>query len=139
MEPSTELVGKLLSLYQAIRMGDLSLVEQNHSHQAGLLVIGTDPGEWYSGYEATIAMYRTQVKEMSGGGVAIFAGEPQAFVEGTVGWVADRPKFCLPDGKEVSCRFTGVWHREDGEWKLVQHHISIGVPNEQAVGQTLTV
>jgi hypothetical protein len=27
-------------------------------------------------------------------------------------------------------RLTGVVHQEDGEWKAVQNHASIGVPNE---------
>jgi hypothetical protein len=26
---------------------------------------------------------------------------------------------------------------EDGDWKLVQAHTSVGVPNDQLVGQTL--
>ena len=52
---------------------------------------------------------------------------------------ADRPKFRLPDGTEIPLRMTFVFVREEGEWKVAQQHISIGVPNEQIVGQELTV
>jgi hypothetical protein len=51
----------------------------------------------------------------------------------------DQPKFRLPDGKEIQARFTTVFHREHGEWRIVQHHVSIGVPNEEAIGKALTV
>ena len=71
------------------------------------------------------------------GGVSITPGEGRAYQEGTVGWIADRPTFTLPDGTMFSVRFTAVAHREDGQWKLVQAHTSVGVPNQQVVGQTL--
>jgi hypothetical protein len=32
-----------------------------------------------------------------------------------------------------------VFHQEQGEWKIVQWHGSIGIPNEEAMGQELTV
>jgi len=33
---------------------------------------------------------------------------------------------------------TSVFHQEDGAWKLVQSHYSIGVSNEDVVGRELT-
>ena len=63
---------------------------------------------------------------------------PKAFTEGTVGWAADRPTFVV-GGKEIPLRLTLVLHREGGEWKVVQLHSSIGVPNEEAFGKELTV
>jgi len=35
------------------------------------------------------------------------------------------------DGRRVPVRLTAVLHQEDGDWKAVQSHASIGVPNEQ--------
>ena len=49
----------------------------------------------------------------------------------------DQPKLVLPGGTELRCRFTAVFHKENGGWKGVQWHWSIGVPNEEAIGQEL--
>jgi hypothetical protein len=112
-------------------------MEQLISHAEGTVVIGTDPNEWWEGYEKIVSIYKTQMEEM--GGMTLVAGDPQAYCEGSVGWALDRPKFKLPDGKEIQARFSTVFHRENGEWKIVQHHVSIGVPNEEAIGKALTV
>jgi hypothetical protein len=40
----------------------------------------------------------------------------------------------MPDGQEIPCRLTGVLRLEGGEWKVIQSHASIGVPNAQAFG-----
>jgi ketosteroid isomerase-like protein len=64
--------------------------------------------------------------------------DPQAFREGTVGWAADHPTFEMPGGIQIASRLTAVFHQEDGEWKLVQQHISTGVRNEDLLGIRLT-
>jgi hypothetical protein len=48
-----------------------------------------------------------------------------------VGWAATRLTITLPDGGQVSPRWSAVFHREDGEWRFVQTHASIAVPNDQ--------
>jgi ketosteroid isomerase-like protein len=49
--------------------------------------------------------------------------------------VIDRgPTARLPNGTEIPCRHTLVLHREEGEWKLVHEHVSIGVRNEELFG-----
>jgi ketosteroid isomerase-like protein len=35
-----------------------------------------------------------------------------------------------PDGTEIEFRMTAVFHNENGQWKVVQQHASVGVPNE---------
>ena len=137
MEPSTELKNVVLRFYAAISSGDVAALERIMSRENDTLVIGTDPSEWWQGYATITKMYRTQLQEM--GGVTVVAGDPQAYCEGNVGWVADRAKFKLPDGKEIPFRLTMVVHREDSEWKIVHHHASIGVLNEEAIGKALTV
>jgi hypothetical protein len=51
---------------------------------------------------------------------------------------ACRAELRLPDGGELPFRITCVLHREEGEWKFVQSHASIGVANEQTVGRLPT-
>lgn len=67
----------------------------------------------------------------SSGGVRS-ATETEAFSEGSVGWGATRLSITFPDGTLVSPRWTAVLHQEHGEWKFVQLHASIGVPDEEA-------
>jgi hypothetical protein len=59
--------------------------------------------------------------------------------EGSVGWSIDRDAlFRLPDGTEISFRNTCVFDQEDGEWKLIHGHTSIGVSNEELFGADIT-
>ncbi|HEX5692953.1 MAG TPA: nuclear transport factor 2 family protein, partial [Roseiflexaceae bacterium] len=76
-------------------------------------------------------IYHAQIREM--GGVRCLAGDPQAYSHGDVGWVADRPRFILPDGTEIPVRMSIVFVKEDGDWKVSHQHISIGVPNDQVI------
>jgi len=137
MESSTELRDLVLRSYQSLTAGDRSFLEQIISHQPGVLNIGTDPKEWWSGYDTFLQVAVAQFQEM-GGSSRIVGADPQAYHEGSVGWVADRPSFELPDGTQLPFRMTGVFHQEDGAWKLVQSHYSIGVSNEDVVGRELT-
>ena len=66
-------------------------------------------------------------------GLRLEAGEePRGYEEGPMGWVADRPMAVLPEGA-ISTRLTGVVRREEGEWKVVHIHLSVGVPDEEVV------
>jgi SnoaL-like protein len=58
----------------------------------------------------------------------------EAFVEGSVGWVSGWVVWILGDGREVPTRWTAVFHREGDDWKMVQAHTSVGVPNEELFG-----
>lgn len=76
-----------------------------------------------------------QFQEM--GKTKITAGELTAFVEGTVGWASDRRTNRLPNGKEMTIRETAVFLVEDGEWKMVQLHASLAIPNTEVFGKEL--
>jgi hypothetical protein len=51
-----------------------------------------------------------------------------------MGWAADRRTMRLAGGKEITIRETFLFHQEDGDWKLVQCHASVAVPNAELVG-----
>jgi hypothetical protein len=38
-------------------------------------------------------------------------------------------------GTRVECRHTSVFVRSQGTWRIVQHHFSIGIPNEDVFGR----
>ena len=136
MNPSDELKAVILRFYESETAGDVRAVQGCLSRQDGVLEIGTDPNEWWTGYDTIARVLEAQLSEM--GGARIEAGDLSAFVEGTVGWIADRPTIRMPNGQELSMRLTAVLHKENGEWKFVQHHASVGVPNVQVLGKELT-
>ena len=126
MNQSDELRDLALKWYESVSSGDLvSAVESFFSRQDGVLSIGTDPNEWWEGY-GNIIESRKQM-----GAFQVKAGDLKAYCEGTVGWVADRMTFKGSDGTEIPFRLTAVFHKENGQWKVVQQHVSVGVPNEE--------
>jgi ketosteroid isomerase-like protein len=137
MNQSMELRDLVLRTYEAIANGDTTFYDRHLSRQEGVLIIGSDPNEWWSGYETISQVFKAQIREM--GGVRVIGSDPQAYSSGDAGWVADRPRFKLPDGTEIPFRSTIIFVKENGDWKLIQQHISIGVPNADVVGQELTV
>jgi len=136
MERSDELRERMLSFYGALSSGDTDFLEEWYSSSPDLRAIGTDPEEWWQGADKLIPVFREQIKAM-GGRMPIEAGDPEAFVEGDVGWVADRANVRLPDGNALPLRFTAVFVREDGDWRAVQTHGSVGVGNQDSFGEDL--
>lgn len=136
MQPSTE----LSSLYQqscdAMSHGDHSFFERHFSQHDGVVAIGTDPAEWWPGYDAITRVFEAQLGET--GGISIIADAPLAYSEGSTGWFAGQPVIQLQDGTEIPARLTAVWVKEDDGWKIVQWHFSTGVANKEALGETLT-
>lgn len=54
-----------------------------------------------------------------------------AFREGNVGWGNTRPTLTLRGGNEITFRWSAVFRRENGEWKAVQIHASVAIPDEE--------
>jgi hypothetical protein len=132
MESSAELKGAVLRLYEGMAAGDLGALERLFSRASGVLAIGSDPAEWWAGHEAIVQEFSAQFGETSTR--RIEPGELSAWIEGTVGWAVDRRTLRLANGRELTVRETTVFHQEDGEWKIVQFHASLAVPNAEAFG-----
>jgi len=114
MEQSIELRDLVLRLYEAQSSGDIPLIENLLSQKDEVLVIGSDPNEWWSGYKTIISVFKSQLGEMSG--VEVVDVDTKAYSEGTVGWVAGQMIMRMPDGLEIPFRVTGVFHQEDGSF-----------------------
>jgi hypothetical protein len=123
----------VLRLYESMATGDASVMARLFSQEDGVLAIGSDPTEWWAGHSAIRRAFEVQLRESCARRVV--PGELNAFAEGTVGWAADQRTLRLPDGKELTVRETTVFHKEDGEWKLVQFHASLALPNTEALGE----
>jgi ketosteroid isomerase-like protein len=135
MRESPELIALVERMYAAQAAGDVDWLATLLSASDGALSIGTDAAEWWEG-PAIRDRWLAQIA--AGMGEArMTATRLRAFEDGDVGWVADEPQVVLPDGTTLTMRATAVFHREDGAWRLVQGHSSLGVPNADSFGMDL--
>jgi hypothetical protein len=134
MQPSNELRGLMIRYWEAFAGGDVPFVEAHPSIDSGLLGIGTDVAGVVRGCRST-----PRVRPAAQGGRRRRDHSwPHPRLRGGVRRVDRRPAhLTFPGGAAFTARFTAIAHREDGDWKLVQAHTSVGVPNDQLVGQTL--
>jgi len=133
MERSPELEEIIARWFESAARGDGSWVDRHVSRDADVLLVGTDPDDWLEGEK--VGEFLKGEAEAMGGSVTISPGV--AFREGDVGWGTTRPTLTLPDGRRVSPRWSAVFRREDGEWKAVQIHASVGISNEELLGMQL--
>jgi len=119
-------------MYDSISDADPSVFEAYLSRARAGVIIGTASEEWWDDVDDALAAIRAQMAS-AGGSVHVVAGDLRAFEHQDVGWVADRPHLRVGE-TDVECRQTSVFVRENGNWRLVQQHFSIGVPNEDAFG-----
>jgi ketosteroid isomerase-like protein len=129
VEQSSELKRLVTAWFESASAGDASLVDRHVSRDPSARLIGSDPNEWVAGPD--VAEFLRGEVERSGGKVSFRPSETEAFSDRAVGWAATRLTITLPDGRSISPRWSAVFHREDGEWKFVQTHASIAVPNEE--------
>jgi hypothetical protein len=135
MEASPELRDIIAGWFQAVSTGDSSWLDRHVSHQEGVRLVGTDPAEWLAGEE--VVGFMKQETEALAGGITIAVDDVEAYREGTVGWGMARPTMTFADGAQFSPRWSAVFHLEDDDWKLVQVHASVGIPNEEVIGQDI--
>jgi ketosteroid isomerase-like protein len=129
MQKSAAVEQAMQHFYARFSAGDVEGFAQTITSWPDAFVVGTDPGEWQEGRTTWIAGYEEQITAIPG--IRLEAGDLRGYAEGSLGWAADRPSFVLPDGTAISTRLTTVLRLEDGGWKLVNAHFSIGVPNEE--------
>ena len=128
-ERSTEIEQVLRDIVDAIARSDFDKVGRLTSRDDCVLAIGTDANEWSEGYDQIMQLFRDSTPEGELG-ISVGLDDVRAFRQGSVGWAAGRGYFEM-QGRRVPVRLTVVTHEEDGEWKAVQSHASIGVPNDQ--------
>ncbi len=134
MQRAPELAEVITAWFEAAASGDASWRDRHVSRQPGVRIVGTDPEEFLEG--AAAYEFLKNEAEAVGGKVSVTVDHVEAFSEGEVGWGVALPTITLPDGAQVTPRWSAVFHREDGEWKLVQLHASIAQANEESFGDT---
>jgi hypothetical protein len=128
MKRSTEIEKLIGDSVVAYERGDVAFVERTTSKQPGVVSIGTDANEFVLDYEQIISSARGEMD--SSPHMRVRIGQVRAYEHADVGW-ADGTGFLEVDGQSVEIRNTSVFLREAGEWRSVQSHSSIGVPNER--------
>jgi hypothetical protein len=105
--------------------------------EPGVLMVGTDPAEWWDDSDELIRALQAQGKELQGAAATV--SHCEGWVEGEIGWGAVKADVVFPGGSPTQLRITATLARRPGGWKIVQCHASVGAPNEEVVGRELTV
>jgi len=138
MEKSEELRSFLASLIETFGTADMgSAFAAAIAAEPGVLMVGTDPAEWWDDPDDLLRVVQVQSKELQGAAATVTHSE--GWVRGEAGWGAVRADVCFPDGSAAMLRITATLVRRPGGWKIAQCHLSVGTANEEIVGKGLTV
>jgi hypothetical protein len=129
VERSPEIEQILRETMDAMERSDIEAIVRRTSRDDCVVGIGSDPSEWSEGFEEVLHLMRESTPDAT---LQVHANldDVKAFRESSVGWAAARAWFEV-QGQRVPVRLTAVLHQEDGDWKAVQTHTSIGVPNDR--------
>jgi ketosteroid isomerase-like protein len=128
--PQDEVRKALDEMIEAQNAGDAGRLRSMLSERPDAVHIGTDAEEWWTSGQVVDA-----VAAASGGDdIRAVADDIDVHIHGDIAWAEGRGRFTRADGAERPVRMTGVLVREDNQWKVVQSHASIGVPNADIFG-----
>jgi ketosteroid isomerase-like protein len=113
----------------ALHSADVQKLDSLMSDRPGSTHIGTDPDEWWSKQQLLAGIEGAM--SVAGNPIRAEIGEVSIHVLGDVAWTEGTARFINAGGAQRAVRTTGVFVREDGAWRAVQSHASIGIPNEQ--------
>jgi uncharacterized protein (TIGR02246 family) len=117
-------------MIEAQNAGDAERVRSMLSRRPDAVHIGTDAEEWWTSKQVADA-----VAAVGGADdIQAVSDDTEIHVQGDVAWAEGRGRFTSAGGGERPVRMTAVFAREDGQWKVVQSHASIGVPNKDIFG-----
>ena len=127
MQESAAARHALLRFYEAFGKaapGDEESFERVFTREQDLMIIGTAAHEWVEGREKGAKAWGSE-------GIRIEPGEPRGWEHDSVAWAADRPAFVFGSTR-MPIRILAVMLKEDGAYKIVNAHFSVGVPDEVA-------
>ena len=119
LKPSHEIRDCVLGMYHDMSEGE---VPHRFSLSSDAVMVGTGQGEVWVGGPAIRTAIQVQHEEF--GLLKLIPSNIRAHEEGSMGWAFDEPIVTLPDGMQFPIRATFVFHREDGEWRLIHGHMS---------------
>jgi len=118
-----EVRAALDEMLDAQNAGDAARLRSMLSERPDAVHIGTDADEWWTSKQVTDSVADTSDDIM------VVTDDIDVHVQGDVARAEGRVRFTNSSGGERPVRMTGVLVREDGHWRVVQSHASIGVPD----------
>jgi ketosteroid isomerase-like protein len=112
----------------ALQAADAEEMNSLLSDRPGSKHIGTDPAEWWTKKELVADI--KAATSVGGSPIRAEHDEVRVHVLGDAAWAESTGRFTNGEA-ERAIRTTGVFVREGGQWKIVQSHASIGVPNKE--------
>ena len=117
-------------IYSAFESLDANLLDDNFSHSETLTTFGTDEDEFFYGWEKYKSVHQVQFRAVKS--FQFQSMDMRVFEHGETAWFSDRVHWKIETkaGEKVDTkvRITGVLVKEQGKWRIVQWHVSQGVP-----------
>jgi len=108
----------------ALLEGDEAFVRRLVSRLPVVLAVGTDDRQWAEGHEAVVREVLRAMRELRS--TQLLDAWYVAHRSAGTGWSYARITVAIPGVGELGLRSTSVFVHVDGEWRLVQHHTSVG-------------
>lgn len=129
MSPEEAVEAAIRQFFRAMDTQHLALMKQVVAHDAEMVHIGTDADEIWRGWDDLWAATLEQFEHLEAYEATLRDLTIHHSRSGDVAWY-----FHLLDARITSrgttttwqgARFTGVFERRDGQWKMVQTHVSL--------------
>jgi hypothetical protein len=108
----------------ALLEGDEAFVRRLVSRLPVVLAVGTDDRQWAEGHEAVVRAVLRAMRELRS--TRLLDARYAAHRSAATGWSYARITLAIPGVGELGLRSTSVFVHVGGEWRLVQHHASVG-------------
>ena len=132
---SEEVLAVVRRWYRAFEAKDPETVFNLMLPSDDFIGIGTDPEEFWRGYQVNLDVFRNQIELL--GVASVVERRAFGFVQGETGWVAGEWSFELANGATADIRTTAVLVLVRGDWRIAHFHSSAPIPNLDFVGLEL--
>ena len=136
MQRSAEIEQVMREMIGAVSRGDMATMLARLSREPGTVLIGSAPEE-YTRDLGEMEQIMEDSTPQGSNHIRAVLDEVTGYAEGDLGWADSTGRF-ERDGAGTPTRFTCVFRREQGEWKVVQAHASIPVPNDHMFDAVFT-
>ncbi|MGR8979457.1 MAG: nuclear transport factor 2 family protein [Gammaproteobacteria bacterium] len=130
-----EITDLVMQFHAASTNGDLAFMESITSQSDEALLLGSAPEEFVTGHDAIVAWWEglfdflDSIGYVNGGLPVQNPVHLQVGHTDTAAWAVDHAEWNFTGGV-VPFRISLVFKKEQGQWKIIQQHFSIAVPNE---------
>jgi ketosteroid isomerase-like protein len=118
------------AIYNAFEALDAHKLDENFSPTETLTAFGTDEDEFYYGWGKYKSVHEVQFSAVKS--FEFTSTDMRVFEHGDTAWFSDRVHWLIETkaGEKVDTklRITGVLVKEQGKWRIVQWHVSQGLP-----------